>query len=295
MSFRLSYIYPLLILFAIAIAVTPALASDPDFTNRTSPLAAAQVSALGRGASAVSRGGGAGAAPYSSSNPDASRPGSSGSGASAGSAVLLSPHLPVTIPHLAAAPVLNDFLASPMRPPALQMLRVADFIERMPEDGQRPADPTVAYLGYTHESLFVAFLCRARNPKVVRAHLLARDSMGDDDTVQVMLDTFHDQRRAFVFQSNALGIQADALYTEQTGYDFSFDTVWDTWGRRTPWGYAVLMRIPFASLYFSKSAPGELRTWGIILERNQSQANEQDYWPRSNHNIAGMLTQDMEV
>ena len=293
MSFRFSYNL-LLVLVVAAITVSPAFASGPDFTNRSSPLSAAQVSALGRGASAGSSGGSA-ALPDSSSNPGSSNPAASRSGAAAGGGILLTSHQPIVIPRIAVEPVLNDFLSDPKRPAALQMLRVAHFVQRAPEDGAPPSNSTIAYLGYTHEYLYVAFLCRARNPRLVRAHLLARDSMGDDDSVQVMLDTFHDQRRAFVFETNPLGIQADALFTEQTGYDFSFDTVWDTWGRRTSWGYAVLMRIPFASLYFTKAAPGELRTWGIILERNQSQANEQDYFPRSNHNIAGLLTQDLEV
>jgi len=59
--------------------------------------------------------------------------------------------------------------------------------------------------------------------------MLARDSLGDDDFVEVMLDTFDDQRRAFMFDSNALGIQGDGLYSEQNAADYSFDTVWDTW------------------------------------------------------------------
>lgn len=175
------------------------------------------------------------------------------------------------------------------------MLRINEFIERYPNDGVRPSNATVAYLGYTHEYLFVAFVCTDKTPDLVRAHMLARDSLGDDDSVQVMLDTFHDRRRAFVFESNPLGIQADALLSEQDGYDFSFDTVWDSWGARTPQGYVVLMRIPFASLYFAKAAPGEMRTWGIILARGISHSSESDYWPRSNHDVAGRLTQDMEV
>lgn len=202
----------------------------------------------------------------------------------------------IVIPRLAVAPRLSDFLEAPLRSPAAKkMLRISAFIERYPDDGKPPVNTTVAYLGYTHEYLFAAFVCKDQTPNLVRAHLLARDSIGDDDSVQMMLDTFHDQRRAFVFASNPLGIQADALYSEQSGYDFSFDTVWDTWGRRTPGGYVVLMRIPFASLYFAKAAPGEMRTWGIILERSVSHTQESDFWPRSNHDIAGTLTQDMEV
>ena len=46
-------------------------------------------------------------------------------------------------------------------------------------------------------------------------------------------------------------------------------------------------------LVFCQAAPGQMRTWGIILERNISHANESAYWPRSSHSIAGLLTQDI--
>lgn len=200
------------------------------------------------------------------------------------------------IPRLDAAPRLSDFLGDQALSPAgKKMLRIGKFIERYPNDGDLPPDGTIAYMGYTHEYFFAAFVCKDRRPNLIRAHMLARDNLDDDDNVQIMLDTFDDRRRAFVFESNPLGIQADALYSEQSGYDYSFDTVWDSWGRRTPWGYVVLMRIPFASLYFAKAGPGEMRAWGIILGRNISHASESDFWPRSNHDIAGRLTQDMKV
>ncbi len=199
----------------------------------------------------------------------------------------------IVVPALTAAPALADFVPStPTSSVVRGMLRIDNFIERYPDDGLPATEPTVAYLGYTHENLFVAFVCKDDDPQAIRAHLLPRDSLSDDDTVQVMLDTFHDSRRAFLFESNALGIQADALYTEQTGYDFSFDTVWDTWGRSIPGGYVVLMRIPFASLRFDTVPAGSPRTWGIILERGISRKNESAYWPQVKHNVAGQLTQE---
>ncbi|MHB1488407.1 MAG: carbohydrate binding family 9 domain-containing protein [Acidimicrobiales bacterium] len=195
---------------------------------------------------------------------------------------------------LNAAPRLSDFLVSPPASPAArQMLRINHFVQRYPDDGKPSTEPTVAYLGYTHKYLYAAFVCHDKTPHLIRAHMLARDSLGDDDTVEIFLDTFHDQRRAFIFKTNALGIQADALYSEQNGADYSFDTVWDTWGKRTPFGYVVLMRIPFASLYFAQADPGEMRTWGIILQRNISHDNESVFWPRNTHNVAGRLTQDI--
>lgn len=204
------------------------------------------------------------------------------------------PH--VTIPHLDAAPKLDDFLVAPLRSPvARQMLRVSNFIQRYPEDGMPATEPTVAYLGYTHEYLYIVFVCKDHQPNLIRAHLLQRDLLSDDDFVEVLLDTFHDERRAFLFKTNALGIQADALYTEQQGSDYSFDTVWDTWGRRLPNGYAVMMRIPFASLRFDHEPDGRGRTWGLVLERAITRKNESDFWPQVKHNVAGRLTQEIAV
>src|ERR1700722_200682 len=200
----------------------------------------------------------------------------------------------VAIPRLDSDPLLSDFLTTPVRSPAAkQMLRITNFIQRYPKDGRPVTEPTVAYLGYTREYFYAAFVCTDKTPGLVGSLVLARDSLGDDDSVEIMIDTFDDQRRAFVFDSNALGIQADGLYSEQNSSDYSFDTVWDSWGRRTRSGYVVLMRIPFASLYFKQADPGQMRTWGIILQRNISHANEQAFWPQNRHAIAGRLTQDM--
>ena len=196
------------------------------------------------------------------------------------------------VPLLTATPKLNDFLALSPGGLAHEMLRIGHFTERYPDDGAPSTEPTVAYLGYTREYLYVAFVCADDQPHAVRAHLLPRDSLSEDDYVAVMLDTFHDSRRAFLFKSNAMGIQADALYTEQTGADYSFDTVWDTWGARTADGYAVLMRIPFSSLRFENASAGVSRTWGLILQRGISRKDEAVYWPQVKHDVAGQLTQE---
>jgi hypothetical protein len=107
-----------------------------------------------------------------------------------------------------------------------------------------------------------------------------------------MLDTFHDHRRAYAFLANPLGIQADALWTEGQGFDFSFDTVWDSDGRVTSKGFIVWMAIPFRSLRFASTDP---QTWGIILNRGIPRKNEDTFWPRYSSRIAGRLNQEGEV
>lgn len=202
----------------------------------------------------------------------------------------------VDIPRLKKAPKLSDFLGPRlMSPEARKMLRIDKFIQNNPKDGAPVTESTVAYLGYTHEALFLVFLCKDDQPNLIRAHLQRRDSDVNEDYMQVMLDTYNDARRAFLFMANPLGIQDDSLYTEEQGVDESFDTVWDTWGERLPDGYAVMMRIPFASLTFKHVAPGEERIWGMVLQRTVARKNEWDFWPRIQTNIAGLLTQEIHV
>ena len=80
--------------------------------------------------------------------------------------------------------------------------------------------------------------------------------LSDDDTVEVMLDTFHDRRRAYAFQINPLGVQWDAIWSERlTKRSAGTSTPRSTrCGIRraslTPEGYVAWMAIPFKSLRF---------------------------------------------
>ena len=69
---------------------------------------------------------------------------------------------------------------------------------------------TVVYLVEDGESLYVAFDARDPDPSQIRAYLRDRDSAWNDDFVGIVLDTYNDERRAFEFFSNPLGVQMDA-------------------------------------------------------------------------------------
>ena len=96
---------------------------------------------------------------------------------------------------------------------ALQMAKVTGFTQRNPHDGEPVSEQTEAYLGYDQKNFYAAFIC-FDDPKNVRARLSPREEIFDDDQVELILDTFHDQRRAYAFQVTPLGVQWDAIYTE---------------------------------------------------------------------------------
>src|SRR5262245_30073622 len=112
----------------------------------------------------------------------------------------------IVIPRLSREPSLNDFLN--MRPEgavAEQMMRVTGFVQRNPHDGEAVSQRTEAYLGYDQKNLYAVFVC-FDEPGKVRGRRARREDIYDDDTVEVMLDTFRDQRRAHAFQMNPLGV-----------------------------------------------------------------------------------------
>lgn len=189
-----------------------------------------------------------------------------------------------TIPRVTRPPKIEDFLEGRAREAELA---VTDFRQNQPGDGAPATESTTAYLSYDRKNLYVVFVCRDASGEV-RAHLSKRENTDQDDTVAVFLDTFRDAHRAYYFSSNPLGIQADAIYTETEGYDYSFDTLWYTEARLTDFGYIVSFAIPFKSLRFSHEPE---QAWSAALSRVILRKNEIDYWPYVTQRVEGLTQQ----
>jgi hypothetical protein len=188
------------------------------------------------------------------------------------------------IPRVHRPPKLEDFLENH---PREAELTVNDFRQNIPGDGTPVTEATTGYLSYDDKNLYVAIICHDE-PGQVRAHLAKREESDQDDGVGVLLDTFRDFHRAYYFYSNPLGVQTDAIYTEGQGYDYSFDTLWDSTGRVLNDGYIVFFSIPFKSLRFSH-APEQ--TWGVALYRVILRKSEYDYWPYITQRVEGLTQQ----
>ena len=160
---------------------------------------------------------------------------------------------PLRLPQVSRAPALDDYLGGDA--PQGELVR-AEFRQRDPNDGDPASESTTAFVAFNRDNLYVAFVCRDRDPSRIRARLSKRDAIAQDDQVIVMLDIFHDRRRSYLFAVNPLGVQADALSSEGRDDDYSFDTVWRANGRLIDGGFAVLMTIPFKSLRITSESGG---------------------------------------
>src|SRR5215510_3715614 len=87
---------------------------------------------------------------------------------------------------------------------------VRNFYQTGPGDNIEPSKPTEAMIGYDARTLYFAFHCYDE-PDKVRASVAKRDEVFNEDNVRIFLDTFNDQRRAYVLGFNPLGVQADGI------------------------------------------------------------------------------------
>lgn len=153
-------------------------------------------------------------------------------------------------------------------------------IEIMPGENVEAPVRTQCLILYSDINLYVGFKAYDPHAHRIRAHLSDHDNMVSDDYVAIILDTFNDQNRAFVFFCNPLGVQMDELFSDGgTVEDTSWDAIWYSAGHINDTGYEVEMAIPFRALQFQRSKKAQ--TWGFAPIRN---------WPRSQlHQITNFL------
>ena len=142
----------------------------------------------------------------------------------------------------------------------------ADFVQRDPSEGDPASEATEVRILYSDTSIYFGILCFDSSPELIRRTELRRDDPFDnDDSFGILLDTFHDHRNAFVFRTNPLGAQYDALITDESrDLNVEWDEKWRAQARVNERGWAAEIEIPLKSL---RSRTAELLTWGLDFER----------------------------
>jgi Domain of unknown function (DUF5916) len=162
-----------------------------------------------------------------------------------------------------------------------QATAITNFLQREPYEGQEPTEKTEVRVIYTNDAVFFGVTCFDSDYKGIIATELRRDvSQELDDYFEIVIDSAHDRRNAYVFQFNPLGTQRDALITEeqkseQADGDPGWDGVWTSEARITNRGWTATIGIPFPTLNFMQSQDV---IWGINFKRFIRRKNEEDLW-----------------
>jgi hypothetical protein len=159
---------------------------------------------------------------------------------------------------------------------------ITDFRQREPREGEPPTEKTEVRVLYTPHAVYFGVHCFDAEPSRIIATELRRDVSQDlDDHFEILIDSNHDRRGAYVFEVNPLGTQNDGLIVEEQGgpdggdFDRGWDGVWTSEARITPDGWTATIEISFASLNFTNS---KNVVWGLNFKRFIRRKNEEDLW-----------------
>ncbi|NND70884.1 MAG: carbohydrate binding family 9 domain-containing protein [Rhodothermales bacterium] len=160
-----------------------------------------------------------------------------------------------------------------------QITPTGDFVQLTPNEGAPPAQRSEFRIAYDDNYLYFAFQFFDTEPDKIRARNLERGGPnGNDDMVWLMLDTYDDNRNAYVFETNVLGTQDDALVTDEsfTHSAWQWDGIFRSQGRIDDEGWSLEYAIPFRTIRFSKDEEPRM---GIAVMRFLNRTFERSMWP----------------
>jgi hypothetical protein len=148
--------------------------------------------------------------------------------------------------------------------------------QREPSEGEPGSQRTVVLLLRDEHALYVGIRLYDRDPKAIVATQYRRDAELDvDDNVQIVIDSYDDQRTAFTFATNPNGMMWDAQYSGTQDENIDWNGIWDVATTRDSLGWTAEFRIPFRALRFHD---GRNVVFGFNVRRFIRRTNEIDLW-----------------
>ncbi|NCT61440.1 MAG: carbohydrate binding family 9 domain-containing protein, partial [Flavobacteriia bacterium] len=140
----------------------------------------------------------------------------------------------------------------------------SDFTEREPDEGTPPTYQTLFKVMYDSKYLYIAIKALDEQPDLIQRRLSRRDGFAGD-RVNVIIDSYHDKRTAFVFTITAAGVKGEEIASQNgQSWDESWNPVWFTNAKLVEFGWTAEMKIPFSQLRFGKSKE---QIWGLNVIR----------------------------
>jgi hypothetical protein len=152
---------------------------------------------------------------------------------------------------------------------------ITDFIQQEPREGTPATEKTDAWIFFDSGSVYIAARCWDSHPEREIANELRRDNgnvLGNENFTFV-IDTLHDRRNGYLFQTNPLGALRDMVVTDDQ-QNSSWNGIWFVKTGRFERGWTLEVEIPFKTLRYRGNGA---QTWGINLRRLVKWKNEISY------------------
>jgi len=168
----------------------------------------------------------------------------------------------------------------------------SDFTEKTPDEGTAPAYQTKFKVMYDQKYLYIAIRAFDGEPDLIQQRLSRRDGF-QGDRVNVIIDSYHDKRTAFVFTTTAAGVKGEEIVSQNgNNWDASWNPIWYTNAAVDEKGWTAEMKIPFSQLRFGKAKE---QIWGFNINRTIFRLQERSLWQRIPNNQAGFISEAGEL
>ena len=131
---------------------------------------------------------------------------------------------------------------------------IADLVQQAPKPGEPTPFRTEVRILVDAGNLYFGITCIDPDPALIAVHTMQRDgNMSGDDTISIVLDTFHDHRTGYLFEVNAAGARLDGLISDPNADSASldWDGIWDVATRRTATGWTAEIVLPAQTIRFN--------------------------------------------
>ena len=164
-----------------------------------------------------------------------------------------------------------------------------DFRMFGPIEDAEPTFRTEVAVAYDDRALYVFVRAFDPRPDSIVRLLSRRDTHGPpNDEIQLFIDSFYDRRSGFEYIVNAAGVKADYILFDDSGFDLSWDGVWDVATQVDSLGWSAEYAIPLQQLRFSDS---EAPTFGLMVWRLVGRTAERVSWPLYRPSRSGYVSQ----
>lgn len=180
----------------------------------------------------------------------------------------------INVHHINQPPVLDGVLSKNEWKNAAV---VYNFTQKEPLEGAPSSEPTFILISYDETNIYFGIRCFDKDPRRIVANEMRRDyDLSENDYIEIIIDTFYDQRNAYYFATNSLGARLDCeIKTEGAHINWDWDGIWRSSARKDQFGWTAEVAIPFQTLRFDNK---DKLTWGINFGRYIPRKREESFW-----------------
>ena len=168
---------------------------------------------------------------------------------------------------------------------------IDEFVQQEPDEGEPATERTEVFILYDAENLYIGVRAYDSEPNGIISTEMRRDSdrILDEDSFQILLDTFNDSRSGYMFVTSPHGAKLEQQISDEGqsgrgGGSFSgmsstvnrdWDGVWEVAVGAMANGWTAEIAIPMVTVRFPDSPR---QSWGINFMRNIRRKNELVFW-----------------